>query len=156
MIDTNIKVSISLALSLLPAKMTSPEALAMLYAIGLQESGMTARVQMNGGPARGLWQNERGGGVHGVLTSPSTMVLAMQVCAARGIQAAEGPVWQALASDDVLAAAFARLILYADPAPLPALDDVQGSWACYQRNWRPGKPRPDDWPGNHSQALQEL
>lgn len=140
------------ALDLLPEKMRSPEAVRMLLAIGSQESRFKFRVQVVvgrpyiKGPARGFWQFEQGGGVHGVMTHPQTRAYAMQVCAARKVEFAEPVVHAKLETDDVLAAAFARLLLYADPLPLPALDAPQAqTWDCYARNWRPGKPHPETW-----------
>lgn len=124
-----------------------------LLAIALQESGLAARVQRGSGPARGMWQFEQGGGVHGVMTHPATAKLAAQLLARRGVPKTERSAYLALAGDDILACGFARLLLFTDPAPLPALDDVDGAWAYYQRNWRPGKPRPDDWHDNHAAAL---
>lgn len=129
-------------LKLLPVGMDTPQARIMLLAIGLQESGLTQRVQMGDGPARGLWQFERGG-VRGVLEHPSTINLAAWACRARKVAPTAQAVWGALESDDVLAAAFARLLLWCDPMRLP--DNVQGGWGLYLRTWRPGKPHPDRW-----------
>ncbi len=56
----------------------------------------------------------------------------------------------------MLAAAFARLLLLTDAKPLPQIGDVQGAWAYYVRNWRPGKPHPDTWPGLYKQAQAAL
>lgn len=129
------------ALALLPYALTSDRAEVMMLAIALQEAGkgglLAYRLQQ-GGPARGLWQNERGGGVVGVLSHPSTADLARHFCAVRGVPALAASVYDALPHDDVLAAGFARLLLYADAAPLPAPDDADGAWRCYLRNWRPG------------------
>jgi hypothetical protein len=61
-------------------------------------------------------------------------------------------VYAALVEDDVLAAGFARLGLWADPQPLPAIGDVHGGWDCYLRNWRPGRPRPEHWGDNYDAA----
>lgn len=151
--DTAIKP----ALVLLPPKLSSPQAWHMLLAIGLQESGLCARCQVlqggGRGPAHGLWQNERGGGVLGVLTNAATRNYARQVCAARGVAPDSSAVWDAIETDDVLAAAFARLILYADPQPLPSNDDQDGAWRMYAlRAWRPGKPHPETWPDNWARA----
>ena len=158
MISTILGSAIAPSLALLPAKMSSPASLVMLLAIGLQESGLKARAQIvqggDKGPARGLWQFERGGGVAGVLKHPATATLAAQVCAARKVSTVVSVVWAELETDDILAAAFARLLLYADALPLPAVGDESGAWACYVRNWRPGKPHPDRWPGNYAQALR--
>lgn len=146
------------ALALLPARADTAEARALLLAIGLQESGLTERVQRvaggGAGPARGLLQFERGGGVVGVLSHPASRDLALQVCTARRLPSVlSSVVWDELASDDVLAFAFGRLLLMTDPRKLPALGDEHGAWACYLRNWRPGKAHPDRWPDNYAAAL---
>lgn len=140
------------ALALLPAKMSSPQALAMLLAIGMQESHFEYRRQLGNGPARSFWQMERGGGVHGVLTHRASAKLAAGICAQRGVEPTEQAVWEAIERDDVLAAAMARLLLWTDPQPLPALSDTAGGWALYARVWRPGKPRPAEWPANYLRA----
>ena len=141
------------ALELLPVAMDAPEARVMLLAIAAQESACTARCQAGNGPARGLWQFERGGGVKGVLTHDASRYWAHQVCAARGVPPIDGQVWARMETDDTLAAAFARLLLFTDPRRLPALGAENPAWDCYQRNWRPGKPHPDRWPANYRSAL---
>lgn len=146
--------------SLLPAAMRSKEADVMLWATMLQESGGVDRVQKPrrpggpAGPARGLWQFEQGGGVLGVLQHESSGPIARAVCRARGLRPKSYDVWAALARDDVLAGCFARLLLWTDPAPLPGLGDEAVAWAYYERNWRPGAPHPDRWPGNYAKALE--
>lgn len=150
--------ALSQALALLPPRSDTREARVLLLAIGLQESGLAARVQKvaggGPGPARGLLQFERGGGVVGVLSHPASRDLALQVCTARRLASTlSSVVWDDLASDDVLAFAFGRLLLMTDPKRLPALGDQQGAWDCYSRNWKPGKPHPDSWPANYSAAL---
>lgn len=147
------------ALAMLPAKMNTAEARVMLLAIGLQESRFEHRYQVlnNGrkGPARGLWQFERGGGVVGVLLHSATRTKALEVCEARGVPHVSYEVWIALEYDDVLAAAFARLLLYTDPQPLPKVEDCDGAWALYaNRVWKPGKPHPGTWTGYHEQARE--
>lgn len=124
------------AYKLLPEKMHSDNASRLLLAIGLQESALTHRRQMPVAHARGLWQFERGGGVAGVLQHRATAELAKQVCAARGVNPVADDVWQALEFDDVLAAAFARLLLWTDPKAMPA--DAFTGFDCYLRTWRPG------------------
>lgn len=143
------------ALRLLPPALTSPEAQVEVLAIMLQESGLRTRHQDGNGPARGLAQFERGG-VRGVLDHPASAELAKSLCAARGVPATSYSVYTALAGDDMLAAGFARLLLYTDPHPLPAVGDTAAAWDYYVRNWRPGKPRPNDWPGNHAAARMAL
>lgn len=151
------------ALDLLPARMGSIEARIMLLAIALQESGLAHRWQIVDparpqikGPARGLLQFERGGGVKGVLTHPACRDYAADVCLARGVVAAPAQVYDALDQDDVLAVALGRLLLWTDPRTLPAADDVLGGWNLYQRVWRPGKPHPEKWAGNHTTARAAL
>lgn len=134
----------------------SPEARVQMLAIGLQESLFEYRRQMNNGPAMGFWQFERGGGVKGVLRHPSSEVRATRLCKARNVIPDPTAVWHALEHDDVLAAGFARLLLYTDPRDLPDVTDAAGSWAMYLRNWRPGKPHPQTWPANHSAARAEV
>jgi hypothetical protein len=146
------------AIALLPGVRDSDEARVLLLAIGLQESGLIDRVQKvtggGAGPARGLLQFERGGGVRGVLSHPASRDLALQACVARRLPATStSVVWDELATDDVLAFAFGRLLLLTDPKPLPALGDEEGAWAYYLRCWRPGKPHPDRWPANYRAAL---
>lgn len=133
------------ALALLPANMGGDRAKVMLLAIGLQESRFEYRRQLGNGPARGFWQFEKGGGVKGVLMHDDTFAPARILCQACGVQAAPAPVWNALEKDDILAAGFARLLLWSDPKPLPAIDDAAGSWNLYLRTWRPGKPHPSTW-----------
>lgn len=141
------------ALELLPVAMDTPEARVMLLAISGQEAACTARCQANDGPAHGLWQFERGGGVKGVLLHDASAYLAKSVCAARRVAADAQSVWVALETDDVLAAAFARLLLFTDRARLPSLGAEGLAWDYYKRNWRPGKPHPDRWPANYRAAL---
>lgn len=143
------------ALALLPAKMSGDRAELMLLAIGLQESGLIHRRQI-GGPARGLLQFERGGGVLGVLTHPASRDHARAVCAARGVEPVSDSVYETLEHDDVLAMAFGRLLLWTDPAPLPAVGELAAGWDLYLRTWRPGKPHRDRWDGNYAQAMDQL
>jgi hypothetical protein len=142
--------------------MDTPQARALLLAITLQEDPQQLRAQRvivagkpRKGPARGLWQFELGGGVRGVMTHAASRYWAQAVCKARGVDFTARAVWNALETDDLLAGAFARLLIFTDAQALPALDDVQGAWRLYRfRCWRPGKPHPDKWPGNHAQALE--
>jgi hypothetical protein len=129
----------------------------MLVAICGQEAGYSARYQRSKGsrgwfkgPARGLWQFEKGGGVAGVLQHPASYALARAICEERGVRPAPASVHPQLEFDDTLACAFARLLLWTDPRPLPG---QAGSWAYYLRNWRPGKPHPSKWPGYYRDAI---
>lgn len=136
--------AINEALGMLPEKMDSTMARIMMIAIGLQESRFKYRKQI-GGPAKGWAQFERNGGVRGVMNHHSSKSYAVQVCSKLGVPFNTTSVYNALEHDDVLAAAFARLLLWTDPHSLPQIDDVDGAWDYYIRNWRPGKPHRHTW-----------
>ncbi|AZR95088.1 hypothetical protein BBB39_15995 [Bordetella trematum] len=152
-LDQIIKWAINPALALLPPGMDTPAARVMLLSIGLQESRFLHRRQLGNGPARGLWQFERGGGVRGVLTHPASREHAYRICGLRGVEPVAAVVHPALEFDDVLAAAFARLLMWTDAWRLPAVGDVKGGWELYIRTWRPGKPHPQTWGGLYAQAV---
>jgi len=141
------------ALQLLPENMRSRDAEILLLAIGFQESGFAARTQHEGGPARGLWQFERGGGVRGGLLQPAIQSLAGPVCRARGVFPDAMTVWREMETDDVLAAAFARLLLWTSPRRLPREGEVRYAWEYYLDTWRPGKPHEVRWIPNYDKAL---
>lgn len=148
------------ALAMLPAKMTSYAAKVQMLAIGLQESRFTSRYQILNtpgvkGPARGFWQFESGGGVKGVLTHKASKDLALEICKKRGVDPVQRTVWLALENDDILAACFARLLLWTDPKAIP-VDNAQAGWDLYQRVWRPGQPHPQTWPGLYKRAQEAV
>ncbi len=155
-LQTIIQTAINPALALLPTKMDTPAARVQLLAIGLQESRFLHRRQLGNGPARGLWQFERTGGVRGVLTHPASRELAYRICGLHEVAPVAAAVHPALETDDVLAAAFARLLMWTDGWRLPAVGDVQGAWDMYIRTWRPGKPHPQTWGGLYAQAVAEV
>ncbi|PZP58290.1 hypothetical protein [Pseudoxanthomonas winnipegensis] len=165
--------AITPALRLLPPRMDTLQARVEMLAICGQEADFRHRWQVVDparpevrGPARGLFQFERGGGVRGVLRHAQTAAAAAALCLTRGVAADERAVYEALAGDDVLAAGFARLLLWSDPAPLPAVGDVNGAWQLYLRTWRPGaytngtaaqKVRlRDKWAGYYATAREAL
>jgi hypothetical protein len=152
--------AINAGLALLPSAMDTPQARVMLLAIGLQESRFTHRVQIvNGGgkgPARGLWQFERGGGCAGIVRHNASRYWAAQVCAARGVPFDALAIWRALETDDVLAAAAARLLLFTDPKRLPAVGERAAAWDLYTRVWRPGKPHRQTWDALYDEAVQAV
>lgn len=154
-LDQVNEIAITPALLLFPPKLTSPAARVMLLAIGQQESRFIYRCQV-GGPARSFWQFEKGGGVHGVMTHPMTTALCRVLCKARSVDFDINAVYAAMEFDDVLGAGMARLLLYSDAAPLPAINDAQGAWDCYVRNWGPGKPRRETWDAFHAAAVAAI
>lgn len=128
-------------LKLLPKKMDTPEARAMLLAIGLQESKWIHRKQI-GGPAKSFYQFEKGGGVAGVLNHPVTKPIIDNVLELIEINRAE--VFDAMQYNDQLATVMARLLLWSDPNPLPnTFDGWDKAWDTYVSIWRPGKPHKD-------------
>lgn len=145
------KAAIELAFQLLPSTMDSKQARIALAAIGYQESKYLTRVQYGGGPAHSYWQFENGklSGINGVLNHKSTAAIAAKVCEQRGVAPERMAVWRAMEVDDVLGAAFARLLIYTDPFPLPITQE--GTWIMYvNRLWRPGKPHPENWPASYA------
>lgn len=148
------KAAIDAAFQLLPAKMDSRAARVILAAIGFQESGYQVRIQYGNGPARSYWQFEKGG-IKGVMLHVASVRLAVSVCEARGIEFNSYAIWKAMETDDVLGAAFARLLMYTDPFELP--DNASEAWEMYaKRLWRPGKPHPDKWPASWAFGLERV
>lgn len=90
------------------------------------------------GPARGLWQFEAGGGVKGVLTHKSTAEYIRGICDHFDVIPDTAHCWSAIEDNDVLAACFARLLLWSDFGALPKVGDVEGAFDMYLKNWRPG------------------
>lgn len=130
----------------------------LLTAIAGQESGWEHRIQSGNGPAHGFWQFERLGGVTGVLGYRTTFHLAATACAKAGIAPNATAVWGALSTEahDNLAVAFARLLLWSDSKPLPAVGDEEGAYAYYVANWRPGKPDRERWVTVYLQAVAAI
>lgn len=129
------------------------EARVLLMTIAGTESNWTERLQI-GGPARGRWQFE-GGPMSGlaqvILTCPQYI---NAVCRDLEIPSTNGAtLFEALAWNDTLACALARLLLWQHPPKLPELGDVQGAYNYYINTWHPGAPRPDEWPGLYNQAM---
>lgn len=124
---------------------------AMLLATGLQESSFLYREQV-GGPAHGLWQFEKNGGVKEILTSDDTVELAHTVCRQLLYTPVTLEIYNALPDNDVLACVFARLLLWRHPSSCPEADDPDKGWKMYVESWRPGAPRPHDWPQNFKTA----
>lgn len=140
-----VRLILAAALQLLPGRMNTAQARVPLLAICGQEADFHHRWQVvdpdrpeRMGPARGLWQFERGGGVRGVLTHPASRDLAARACRARGVDPTRDAVYEALSGDDVLAAALARLLLWTDPVPLPDPPASSTTFSLYLRTWRPG------------------
>src|SRR5262245_6305410 len=129
------------------------EALVMCMVIPGQESNWNARFQ-GGGPARGYSQFEEGGGVHGVLTHPASSGLIRTICAAIDIDTVnDDTIYEAMAWSAFLNMVMTRLLLYTDPAALPAVGAEEVAWQYYLRNWRPGAPDRARWSGVYPIAV---
>lgn len=147
-----------------PEMMRSRRAWAMLLAIGLQESKFLARRQGSDGPARGFWQFERGnstsrGGVWGVMNNSMTSRHAINVLTELRYEHLVGKVREVhyvIHDNDVLAAAFARLLLWTVPARLPDSSDPGAGWAQYLHGWHPGQPHPTTWDENFATAWRAV
>lgn len=158
------KTAIDKAFSILPAVMDTLQARVQHAAIGFQESKYKSRRQiiLKGGklvaegPAVSYWQFENGrlAGINGVLTHRATASHAVNVCAYCGVEPERMAVWERMQIDDVLGAAFARLLMYTDAAPVPVTE--QQGWAMYLRTWRPGKPHPETWSAAYANAIRAV
>jgi hypothetical protein len=145
--------------SVLGRNVGGDQAYVPMLAIALQESGLVYRRQIDnqGNPistlARGWWQFEKEGGVKGVCTHSSTSYAIETMCTVMHIPFDYDDIHEALAWNGPIAAYFARALLYTDAAPLPQIGEKQLTWDYYIRNWRPGKPHPEEWPDNYEAAL---
>jgi hypothetical protein len=144
-------IVIPASMKMLPAKMDSLSARAMLLAIGLQESRFTHRRQIKG-PARSFWQAESGGGFRGILFHEQTRDAARGVLLRMGYGEPDESDFLAIEHNDILACCGARLLLWTHPAPLPSMNDPQGGWDYYIETWRPGKPHRQTWDEFYRQA----
>jgi hypothetical protein len=161
MIEQVTKFIIPAAFALLPASMNSQSAKAILLAIGLQESRFLHRRQENFGPARGFWQFEKGG-VRGVcrhLKTRQHLEDALRLLRYEkliGAKMATAELHYALEDNDVLAAVFARLLLWTIPGPLPGPTDEALAWDQYLECWRPGKPYRATWKAFFGEAWDRV
>lgn len=155
--DWFLKNVIIAAEQYLPVKMSSPASRAMSLAIALQESRCKHRAQI-GGPAKGYWQFEQGGGIRGVLTHPLSRehIRAVLTALDYGPDADSAACYAAIQHNDALAACFARLLLWTLPGALPGKGDTQGGWDTYISAWRPGKPHRASWDAFYLEAWQKV
>lgn len=155
------------ALRLLGPPLATREAAVLLLAIALQESGLELKYRrqvlarrdprtgqttlLPVGRALSWWQIE-----------PPTLVDCISRHARTREALAElGTLEEILADPNVVlrwselsGAVVARGIMRLDPRPLPAVGDRPGGWAFYRGCWRPGKPRPKEWPAAYAAALE--
>lgn len=130
----------------------------LMLAIAGQESGWSDRVQSGAGPAHGFWQFEKGGGVAGVMGRYPNFVLAMAAKTGVITEVTAAQVWLAMAlpQGDGLSFGMARLLLWTDPTPLPAVGDEDDGWDYYQSLWRPGAPSRSRWATVYPEAMAAL
>lgn len=154
--SNTVRMAINEALTeFLPVRMNTQVARLMMLAIQKQEDPEERRYQVvrrvggtlpenvvgpntAKGPARGLWQFEAGGGISGVLKHPSTEEHIRVICEHFNVPPTPKACWEAVEHNDILAACFARLLLWSDPLPLPKVSDAEGAFELYLRTWRPG------------------
>jgi len=145
-LEDALRIVINPGLALLPPGFDSLPARAMLLAIGQQEGDrFRARAQYHGGPARGFFQFERGGGVKGVLAHPSTKIVHSVLDRLQYKDHSPEACHTAIEHNDALATVFARLLLYTLPGALCCSGEFDESWARYIAAWRPGKPHRATW-----------
>lgn len=141
------------------------QSLVATMSIAGQESAWQHRRQIGIGQyhpqsvgARGYWQCESTWGgpvaINDVMQKCPQQLAA--VCARLEIPGDELTLYEAIAWNDTLACAIARLLLWADPRPLPAVGDRAGMWQYYLDNWRPGTPHPGTWPDRYATAVSLL
>jgi hypothetical protein len=144
------------ALSLLPAKMDTPEARVLLLAIALQESRCMERRQIRAErPALSFLQFEPGhlSGFAGVFRHLATRDLAQHVCRQLRYEGTDvDQLRRHSEHNDVLAFAVGRLLLWTLPSKLPHVNDREEAWRQYLEAWRPGQPRPETWAAMHEEA----
>ena len=144
-----------IAFNMLPEKMNSKEAQALLISIGLQESRFTSRRQI-GGPANGFWQFEKGGGCAGVLKHYQTGPILLPILQTMCYGSTPEDVYQAIEHNDILAVIMARLLLWTVPGKIPGRGEPEASWRQYLNGWRPGKPHRATWDGFNQAAWKLL
>lgn len=158
MIEQIHRFTLPAAYSLLPAKMNTPAATAQILATGLQESKFKHRKQI-GGPAMGFFQFERGGGIAGVLRHEATaqhVRAALRALCYPASAATPETCYRLVADNDVLAAVFARLLLWTVPGRLPNRHEAEYGWRVYIDGWRPGKPHRNSWNVYFNSAWQRV
>ena len=136
-----------------PARMISVESKAMLVAIGLQESRFEHRQQL-GGPAKGFWQFEQGGGIHGVLNHRSTRTLIRTILYQLRYDEDTLTSYNAVEHNDILAMSYARLLLWTLAGALPVRGQHDYAWDYYMDAWRPGRPHRSTWNAFYDQAWE--
>lgn len=143
-----INPALTLLAQFMGERVREPVAVRFLTAIAIQESGLTARRQAGGGPARSFWQFEPIG-VDGVLSHNGSRNEASWLCERLCYRLTENEpenirlIAGAIEHNDVLAAGFARLNLWKTAHPIPTTE-AEG-WRIYTDVWRPGRADRERW-----------
>lgn len=131
--------------ALLPVRMDSIEAKAMMFAIPMIESRWDERRQIVRpgvfSPARGFPQFEMNG-IRGVLNHHASGPLIKAVLDRLDYDHAPMTSHVAIEHNDVLALAYMRCLLWTVPEALPWRDNPSEGYRQYLLAWRPGKPQP--------------
>jgi len=150
------------AFPLLPPKMDTVQARAMLIAIALQESRLVHRAQLVGGAAE--WWHSMDPPAHSYYQFEVVSIrLMLQHSIARPLLIpalsaldypidAPGIIHEAVRDNDILATILARALLRTVPEALPEQREQQRGWEQYLWAWRPGKPHPETWAENWRKA----
>jgi hypothetical protein len=67
-----------------------------------------------------------------------------------------GWVQALLEHNDILACAFARMLLWTSALALADVDEAAEAWTFYLSCWRPGKPHPGPWAGHYRDSWQRV
>lgn len=121
-----------------------------LMAFAGHESNWTLFRQIPLGPGRGPWMLGLVTTMD-VLLNDATKTMAAAVCSV--FQVDPGSAYSQFTTNLPLAYAFARLLLWADPNPLPIVGNSDECWTCYTRVWRPGIPHQDTWASFYAESL---
>ena len=138
--------------ALLPPKLDTPEAKAMMFAIPMQESRWDERRQI-GGPARGFAQFEMSG-IRGVLNHKDSQPLIRSVLDRLDYDYRPETSYIAIEHNDVLALAYMRCLLWTVPQALPKRGEADEAWQQYIESWRPSRPRRETWDAFYARAWE--
>lgn len=149
--------AIDAAALLLPSLNWTAGARIQLLATAGQESGFTARVQIPGGAARSVYQMEENGALAAIYDNADALKMLQGVCSELAISADVATVFEAIAYNDVLATAAARIRYWISPIGIPVVGDKADALTFYCKTWAPawylrGQPEPNRWNNAYSAA----
>ena len=148
LVSTAINPALNILATIMSPSVNTPTAARFLTTIAIQETELKARRQMEDGPARSLFQFESVA-VDNVLSHPLSRKYASEFCKILCYRITKdepkniATIMAAIEHNDVLAAGFARLNLWASAYMMPTTED--SGWAVYTGIWRPGKADRKRW-----------